>query len=70
MGGIKQEEIIIRRCPSCAQPYDTEVDISGCIIQPEKCARCKCILPTLIFTSDGKQMPQTNCESKIRYCIK
>lgn len=42
------DEIIVRRCPNCAQPYDVKyTSYSGACIQPEKCCRCGYDLPIL-----------------------
>jgi len=60
------DEIVIRRCPMCGQLYDTEICSCGCIIQPEKCCKCKFSLPLLI---DGCT-DTTILESKIRYYLK
>jgi len=71
MIGLKQDEIVIRRCPSCAQPYDTEISTTGYSIQPEKCSRCHNYLPLLVFdTSDKRCSDLSFNENKARYYIR
>lgn len=66
---MKQDEIVIRRCPACAQPYDTEISVTGYAIQPEKCSRCHNYLPLMIFDTGGCASPSFS-EQKARYHIR
>lgn len=61
---MNEDEIVIRRCPSCGQPYDTEIYVDGCCIQPEKCSRCKTKLPLLTNAT-----PRLIAETKRSYYI-